>query len=73
MTHRRERRERRATDALRRRLRRDQRRVLAFERVELAIKRVIFGVANRWLVVHVIRLVMPVNRLAQRFGAVRSR
>ena len=65
MEDRRERRERRAADALRRRIRRHQRRVLAFERLELAVQRVVLGVADRRLVEDVIRLVVPGDRLAQ--------
>ena len=55
VAHRRERRERRAADALRRRIGRDERGYSAFERLELAKQRVVLGVADRRRVVDVVR------------------
>ena len=65
MPHLRERVERRAADALRRRVGRDQLRMLLLERLELAVERVVLGVVDLRPVEDVVEIRVPVDDLAQ--------
>ena len=69
VAHRRERGKRRAADTLCGRIGRDERDVLALERFELAIERVVFGIADRRCVEYVVRLVVRGDRFTQRIDA----